>query len=125
MIADCLRYMAAVRFNDLEPPCTDPYARWCGRGRRATAAPMPIRVIGINRIRTLKGCADSSHPFRVRFSDVRFPGVRAKNMRVPPANFHTRLRREQETANLQARINSNVFTYAVTTAAAARATCSS
>src|SRR5438093_6722027 len=27
----------------LEPPCTDPYARWCGRGRRATAAPMPIQ----------------------------------------------------------------------------------
>src|SRR5207237_5481406 len=26
----------------LEPPCTDPYARWCGRGRRVTAAPMPI-----------------------------------------------------------------------------------
>src|SRR6266851_8556598 len=26
----------------LEPPCTDPYARWCGRGRQATAAPMPI-----------------------------------------------------------------------------------
>src|SRR5450759_3632968 len=24
------------------PPCTDPYARWCGRGRRVTAAPMPI-----------------------------------------------------------------------------------
>ncbi len=47
--------MAAVRFNDLEPPCTDPYARWCGRGRRATAAPMPIRMIGINRIRTLEG----------------------------------------------------------------------
>jgi Group II intron, maturase-specific domain len=23
-------------------PCTDPYARWCGRGQRATAAPMPI-----------------------------------------------------------------------------------
>src|SRR5664279_3125217 len=29
--------------NRLEPPCTDPYARWCGRGRRATAAPMPIK----------------------------------------------------------------------------------
>jgi hypothetical protein len=29
--------------NQLEPPCTDPYARWCGRGRRATAAPMPIK----------------------------------------------------------------------------------
>ena len=31
------------RCNRLEPPCTDPYARWCGRGRRATAAPMPIK----------------------------------------------------------------------------------
>jgi RNA-directed DNA polymerase len=30
------------RRNLLEPPCTDPYARWCGRGRRVTAAPMPI-----------------------------------------------------------------------------------
>ena len=29
--------------NRLEPPCTDPYARWCGRGRRVTAAPMPIK----------------------------------------------------------------------------------
>src|SRR5271168_3592226 len=27
----------------LEPPCTDPYARWCGRGRQVTAAPMPIK----------------------------------------------------------------------------------
>jgi hypothetical protein len=26
----------------LESPGTDPYARWCGRGQRATAAPMPI-----------------------------------------------------------------------------------
>jgi hypothetical protein len=23
-------------------PYTDPYVRWCGRGRRVTAAPMPI-----------------------------------------------------------------------------------
>ena len=30
--------------NHLEPPCTDPYARWCGRGQRATAAPMPINL---------------------------------------------------------------------------------
>src|SRR5207245_7488731 len=29
--------------NQLEPPCTDPYARWCGRGRWVTAAPMPIK----------------------------------------------------------------------------------
>jgi hypothetical protein len=30
-----------LNHNRLEPPCTDPYARWCGRGRRVTAAPMP------------------------------------------------------------------------------------
>jgi hypothetical protein len=29
----------------LEPPCTGPYARWCGRGQRATAAPMPIKPV--------------------------------------------------------------------------------
>jgi len=29
--------------NRLEPPCTDPYARRCGRGRRVTAAPMPMK----------------------------------------------------------------------------------
>src|ERR1039458_3529461 len=29
----------------LDPPCTDPYARWCGRGRRVNAAPMPINVL--------------------------------------------------------------------------------
>ena len=32
----------------LEPPCTDPYARWCGRGQRATAAPMPINVLYVS-----------------------------------------------------------------------------
>src|ERR1039457_210310 len=37
LVAECWR-------NHLEPPCTDPYARWCGRGRRVTAAPMPINV---------------------------------------------------------------------------------
>ena len=31
-----------VTAQPLEPPCTDPFARWCGRGQRATAAPMPI-----------------------------------------------------------------------------------
>jgi len=30
--------------NRLESPCTDRYARWCGRRRRATAAPMPINA---------------------------------------------------------------------------------
>ena len=28
-----------------EPPCTDPYARWCGRGRWVTAAPIPIKSV--------------------------------------------------------------------------------
>jgi len=32
----------------LEPPRTDPYARWCGRGRRVTAAPMPIKYYPLN-----------------------------------------------------------------------------
>jgi hypothetical protein len=31
------------RLNHLEPPCTDPYALWCGSGRRVTAASMPIK----------------------------------------------------------------------------------
>jgi hypothetical protein len=35
-------YEITVEAN-LEPPCTDPYARWYGRGRRVTAAPMPIK----------------------------------------------------------------------------------
>ena len=26
----------------LEPPCTDPYARWCGRGGAARLPPIPI-----------------------------------------------------------------------------------
>jgi hypothetical protein len=30
----------------LEPPCTDPYARWCGRGGAARLAPIPI--VGTN-----------------------------------------------------------------------------
>jgi hypothetical protein len=33
------------RRNRLEPPCTDPYARWCGRGRWVTAAPVPINDV--------------------------------------------------------------------------------
>ena len=27
----------------LEPPCTDPYARWCGRGGAGRLPPIPIR----------------------------------------------------------------------------------
>ena len=28
--------------NSIEPPCTDPYARWCGRGGAARLPPIPI-----------------------------------------------------------------------------------
>ncbi|WP_429364110.1 hypothetical protein [Paraburkholderia sp. GAS32] len=28
--------------NRSEPPCTDPYARWCASGRAARPAPIPI-----------------------------------------------------------------------------------
>ncbi len=28
--------------KSVEPPCTDPYARWCGRGGAARLPPIPI-----------------------------------------------------------------------------------
>ena len=30
--------------NSVEPPCTDPYARWCGRGGAARLPPIPIAL---------------------------------------------------------------------------------
>ena len=39
----CRHCPRKCRRNHLEPPYTDPYVRWCGRGRRVTAAPMPIK----------------------------------------------------------------------------------
>jgi hypothetical protein len=32
----------------LEPPCTDPYARWCGRGGAARLPPIPIAATSCN-----------------------------------------------------------------------------
>ena len=32
----------AAKLNPIEPPCTDPYARWCGRGGAARRPPIPI-----------------------------------------------------------------------------------
>ena len=32
----------AMPLNSVEPPCTDPYARWCGRGGAARLPPIPI-----------------------------------------------------------------------------------
>src|SRR5688500_4475507 len=50
-LAVCLPWRGC-RHNELEPPCTDPYARWCGRGRWVTAAPMPI----LSPLRGSLGC---------------------------------------------------------------------
>jgi hypothetical protein len=33
----CLKVLDCV-----EPPCTDPYARWCGREESARTPPMPL-----------------------------------------------------------------------------------
>ena len=37
----------------LEPPCTDPYARWCGRGGAARLPPIPINLE--NEIASFRG----------------------------------------------------------------------
>lgn len=62
--------------NHLEPPYTDPYVRWCVRGRRLTAARMPIIhgyrplagrtrpawcSVRSRRLRLAAGAADASH----------------------------------------------------------------
>src|SRR5262249_22959780 len=33
--------------NSIEPPCTDPYARWCGRGGAARLPPIPLNSLYI------------------------------------------------------------------------------
>jgi hypothetical protein len=40
----------------LEPPCTDPYARWCAQGQRATAAPMPIKPRSLDHVECCTTC---------------------------------------------------------------------
>src|SRR5208283_4327644 len=49
----------------LEPPCTDPYARWCGRGGAARLPPIPIlEPIRKQRVHrsTLFDCGGRSGP---------------------------------------------------------------
>src|SRR5260221_1572910 len=36
------RTLRPVRAQLTEPPYADPHVRWCGRGERVTAPPMPI-----------------------------------------------------------------------------------
>ncbi len=37
-----LSWLLGRMLNRIEPPCTDPYARWCGRGRAARPSPIPM-----------------------------------------------------------------------------------
>jgi len=37
-----------LKLNPIEPPCTDPYARWCGRGGAARCPPIPIKICFAN-----------------------------------------------------------------------------
>ena len=40
-----LPHLAAEQLDSSEPPYADPHVRWCGRGERATAPPMPIHQL--------------------------------------------------------------------------------
>src|SRR5262249_36504376 len=39
-----LAWLVPRTLNRIEPPCTDPYARWCGRGGAARLPPIPINL---------------------------------------------------------------------------------
>ncbi len=39
---------AVPQLKSVEPPCTDPYARWCGRGGAVRLPPIPISAEGSN-----------------------------------------------------------------------------
>jgi hypothetical protein len=66
----CLSQIAGSSFPSrgvtaqlLEPPCTDPYTRWCGKGQRATAAPMPIKSASRNRFINCRRRLPQLHSF--------------------------------------------------------------
>src|SRR6266852_2808811 len=44
------RTLRPVRAQLTEPPYADPHVRWCGRGERATAPPMPIIRLNLDRL---------------------------------------------------------------------------
>ena len=53
----------------LEPPCTDPYARWCGRGGAERLPPIPIQIKlcgGKHHFRYWHVCDMSTDPDNVR-----------------------------------------------------------
>src|SRR5919109_5173828 len=70
-----------------------------GLSERQRAQPPVIRS---KKRRTPAGCEESLHPYRVRLSlDSLARWYALKNARVPPANFHARLRRGAKSINLR------------------------
>ncbi len=69
---------AVPQLKSVEPPCTDPYARWCGRGGAVRLPPIPISAQGSNGWGRKK-------PRRERTGDV-CPASRAQSgARTAPA----------------------------------------
>jgi hypothetical protein len=71
-------FMFLRELNPIEPPGTDPYARWCGRGGAARRPPIPINQAGRVSARYGRGCALSDHHSA---GSVRYPapGVSARS----------------------------------------------
>ena len=77
--------------NSIEPPCTDPYARWCGRGGAARLPPIPLSVQkGALVGRRSRGIGDDpqqdherNHAYRNRCRwDLRATGLAAEGLRA-------------------------------------------
>ena len=62
---------AFSRLNSIEPPCTDPYARWCGRGGAERLPPIPI----VGHLADIANQAD----------DVRSSGIMRTSRQSPAA----------------------------------------
>ena len=50
--AERVSNLQPVRAKITEPPCTDPYVRWCGRGGAAKPPPIPIRRLRKGYVRS-------------------------------------------------------------------------
>ena len=73
--------------KSVEPPCTDPYARWCGRGGAARLPPIPISGEPNAQSTTQRPILPD-----LRLSQVRRirPGYAAKSTRLTTSKFNGR-----------------------------------
>ena len=66
--------------KSIEPPCTDPYARWCGRGGAARLPPIPI----INSHKSIEPpCTDPYARWCGRGGAARLPPIPIINSKQP------------------------------------------